>query len=437
MSSQLKPRLPYFGLLVGSTLLLISPGLYWWQEIPGRGFYPLLMQLNNCAMWWLPAALWTAGAAGLLACFCPNRLTMRLLPFFCLPAMVATVCSLGRMSCPALHSFSSLASEGFASLLKPRLVLPLVREAGPGFHFALVGWALMTAGYFVLRAYKRPEISPDKTPTGEDVSLLAEWRRIRIFTWLSIVLFIPAASVSLFISSFGLRYAFILARWTPLLILLGGVVFLALAIWLVGPARGQFWPPVLNLDLLKYCFAGVALSVLVPALLFLCDCVRHAVLHSDTAFLKSSLYEFHFPAVVSITYVPSVIVEEVVWRGYLLPRFMRRFGNMLGILLVGASWAAAHFTSILISGTSDFWALFNVLLRIVGIIVLSLVLSWLRLKSGSVIPAIFAHGIDNVMISAVADDTLANSLPARTIAWLLIAVILFRFWFPKNSSGRG
>lgn len=90
--------------------------------------------------------------------------------------------------------------------------------------------------------------------------------------------------------------------------------------------------------------------------------------------------------------------EEIGWRGVLVPNLARMSGFALSALLPGAVWAVWHYPDILYfgynSGTPPAFAIacFSVTLIATGVF-----LTWLRLVSGSVWPAVLAHGLANTL----------------------------------------
>ncbi|GGA35961.1 CPBP family intramembrane glutamic endopeptidase [Dyella nitratireducens] len=88
-------------------------------------------------------------------------------------------------------------------------------------------------------------------------------------------------------------------------------------------------------------------------------------------------------AIVAVTVGP--MIEELMFRGVLLSALMRRMSTALSVALCAALFSLVH-----LSGLDFQWyALPNLMLFAVA-------LCWLRLKSGSLWPAILAHGLYNL-----------------------------------------
>jgi membrane protease YdiL (CAAX protease family) len=129
--------------------------------------------------------------------------------------------------------------------------------------------------------------------------------------------------------------------------------------------------------------------------------------------------------------------EEWGWRGWLAPRLVSTNGVFAGLLLSGAVWGVWHAPLTLLGYNYPrlgSWAA----LYFIGFCVLAgVVLGWLRLRTGSVWPAVVAHGSLNAVAPAalVLGDAAAppNEVLAGVaglVGWVLLAAIgaaLLRF----------
>ena len=96
----------------------------------------------------------------------------------------------------------------------------------------------------------------------------------------------------------------------------------------------------------------------------------------------------------------DAFAEEFVFRGVLQRTFVERYGLYRGVSLVGVIWGVFHFPGDHYFLETDFGVLQKLLFRVVGCVVIGFVLSWLTLRSGSVLPASLAHGVSNLLIHA-------------------------------------
>jgi len=141
----------------------------------------------------------------------------------------------------------------------------------------------------------------------------------------------------------------------------------------------------------------------------------------------------------SMTAVPLMLGEEFGWRAYLLPKLMP-LGGRKAVLLVGAIWAVWHWPAIFMGYEYGFeyWGapVVGPLLFVVICFFPSAFLAWLTLRSGSVWPAAFGHGVINasallmVYFISGAPDLLIGPMPVGIIGSLgyalLALVILLR-----------
>lgn len=122
----------------------------------------------------------------------------------------------------------------------------------------------------------------------------------------------------------------------------------------------------------------------------------------------SSIQNFSLPAFVTamiplaVTFFIFAIFEEIGWRGYLAPKVYSVNDKLAGHALVGLIWASWHFPYM-----AQLWAhtsegLVTLLPRfLLGTFVFAIVYGEIRLRVGSVWPAVLMHWVGN---------TIANTL---------------------------
>lgn len=80
------------------------------------------------------------------------------------------------------------------------------------------------------------------------------------------------------------------------------------------------------------------------------------------------------------------LVEELLFRGVLLSALLQRWSVATSVLLTSSLFALVH-----LSGLQFHWY------AVPQLFLLALLLAWLRLKSGSIWPAVVAHGSNNLL----------------------------------------
>jgi membrane protease YdiL (CAAX protease family) len=187
-------------------------------------------------------------------------------------------------------------------------------------------------------------------------------------------------------------------------------------------------PPTLYLGL------GMLLPTIVwaalPTLQYVFDRIHWAAY--DFGHLGPPIFSSYFSPLPKWLYLFmffSALVEEVAWRGYLQPRFITRYGLYRGIFLVGVVWAVFHYP------LDSYWrtAFSDVLIhsgwRLLDCVAMGFALSWLALRSKSVLPSWLAHGFSNFLLMSGYSGV--SSRWTVLLLWAVIDLVLFRFWPPK------
>ncbi|WP_460799101.1 lysostaphin resistance A-like protein [Microbacterium sp. GXF0217] len=122
--------------------------------------------------------------------------------------------------------------------------------------------------------------------------------------------------------------------------------------------------------------------------------------------------------------------EELGWRGFLLPA-LRQYGTWPALLISGAIWGLWHAPVILLGYNFGRTDLTGVLFMVGGCVGWGILLGWLRLRSASVWPAVFAHGAINaaagtvlMLAAAGADVDMALAGPLGVAGWIACALVI-------------
>lgn len=117
---------------------------------------------------------------------------------------------------------------------------------------------------------------------------------------------------------------------------------------------------------------------------------------------------FRLPVAVSLLaettllLIPACVAalgEEIGWRGLLVPELSKVTTFTKTAVLTGIIWAVWHYPAILFAdyhGEAPLW--YQLPIFTISVLGMSFVVAWLRLKTGSIWPAVLWHGNHNVLI---------------------------------------
>ncbi|WP_432789852.1 CPBP family intramembrane metalloprotease [Brevibacterium sp. K11IcPPYGO002] len=126
------------------------------------------------------------------------------------------------------------------------------------------------------------------------------------------------------------------------------------------------------------------------------------------------------------------IGEEFGWRGWLLTS-LRPLGTWPALLIVGVVWGLWHAPLILLGYNFNRPDITGLGLMVGGCIIVGILFGWLRLRTGSVWPAVFAHaalnGSTGMLLALVIDAGASTPDPALMTllgvsGWIISAVVI-------------
>lgn len=150
-------------------------------------------------------------------------------------------------------------------------------------------------------------------------------------------------------------------------------------------------------------------------------------------------YDLSTPTLVAAALLNLLIGplgEELGWRGYALPRLLRRFNPCAASLILGAIWGLWHLPSFFVS--SQVQADLSLPIFLVGALCLSIIATWLfQYTGGSVLITVLLHYAVNFSLSV-----LGAPFPAFTLVLLVLAISALALdkdfgWFRKALSRPG
>lgn len=122
--------------------------------------------------------------------------------------------------------------------------------------------------------------------------------------------------------------------------------------------------------------------------------------------------------------------EELGWRGWLVPA-LRSLGTWPALLLSGLVWGVWHAPVILLGYNFGRPDIVGLLLMIGGCLAWGVLLGWARLRTGSVWPAVVAHGSLNaaggavvLFVAAGESADMAVVGPLGVVSWGVLAIVV-------------
>ena len=153
-----------------------------------------------------------------------------------------------------------------------------------------------------------------------------------------------------------------------------------------------------------------------------------------------SILTFHFFFIASIGFlmaIPSILGEEIAWRGFLVPE-LSKVTSFTGVALIsGIVWSAFHWPIIFLGlygndTTSIYYQLFFFTLFITSS---GTIMAYYRLKSGSVWTAVMYHGTLNIFLQKIfapmtinGDNSYYYVDEFGAVLAIVATVFAFAFW---------
>jgi uncharacterized protein len=205
-----------------------------------------------------------------------------------------------------------------------------------------------------------------------------------------------------------------IAAYTVLTFLISSVFYSSM--YLTGSSRSVgvlwMWSPAISAILTQWMFRGsigdfgwragprkyLLLAASVP--------LMYALLIYGVSW-ATGMAGFRSPTIGYIVFLPvgflaaclAALGEEIGWRGLLVPELFKVTTFTTTVLLSGLIWAIWHYPTILLTdyhSQAPRW--FDLTTLTISVLGLSCFTAWLRLKSGSLWPAVIWHGAHNLFI---------------------------------------
>jgi membrane protease YdiL (CAAX protease family) len=435
-------------LIAGLVCLTIVPRLNWlpsdissfFSGLPYAG-YSLTSEIRHNWFAFVGVASYAfmfAASAGFFACCWPGkRPAVRILSMVILPASVG-LCAICAKYLNLLETPRSVLDRESASGHGLAWAISNLWKLGSAFHFCVAGLVLVGA-FAVLLALRKASlpisIAHDDAAFAEETDA---WKGCKKCIWIFqgappltsvpmnaislLLLLIPARTASTW------RYQASRALWP----VAEAVVFLPIAIWAMGKDNRKFIRQQIQIPKLSYAGLGLAIAalpVLLPSLLvYLYDRADWAA-HSYGKFHPPLFGDyFGVPEAWMVTLFFAAFAEEVIFRGVLQRHFIERFGAWRGICFVGIVWGAFHFFGDVRYRLGDLGVAMGVSSRLILCVILGFGLSWLTLRSKSLLPATIAHGLYNAFADFKSGFSFRGQDWVHVGLWALFAYVLLRYW---------
>lgn len=128
--------------------------------------------------------------------------------------------------------------------------------------------------------------------------------------------------------------------------------------------------------------------------------------------------------------VTGPLGEELGWRGYALPRLLKRFNPLAASLILGAIWGIWHLPSFFVSSLVQ--ANLSLLIFLFGALCTSILVTWIfQHTGGSVLITVLLHYMVNFSLSVLGAPFSALTLVILVVAVLAVLLDKRFSWFPK------
>lgn len=136
------------------------------------------------------------------------------------------------------------------------------------------------------------------------------------------------------------------------------------------------------------------------------------------------------PFYMVLLFLPSMIIggglEEVGWRGMLLPQLLKKISPLKAILIISVIWTLWHVPLWLIPGVPQYRS--NFIIFLINIVSLTFLLSTIYIKTQSILMCILFHATENAFSTYMGINFWANSLKsqlANGVLSLIFSIINF------------
>jgi uncharacterized protein len=151
------------------------------------------------------------------------------------------------------------------------------------------------------------------------------------------------------------------------------------------------------------------------------------------------VYDLSTPTLLLVALVNLLVSgplgEELGWRGFALPRLLKRFNPFMASLILGSLWGIWHLPSFFLSGLPQSGLAIAIFL--LGGLCLSILATWLFHHTGqSVLSIVLFHYMVNFSLSVLGAPLAAFTLVLVVAAGLVVALDRRLNWFGAASTNK-
>lgn len=431
--------------LAGIVCLIFGSRMSWWPRHLDSALAdlgPFDNQLTRTDSYGLNVlgmfAIIFSALAGYYVCFWPGSYPVRrLFSLVIVPAVAGISLNLARFVYLS-RSYSSLLDRSlFSGYFQSGQLKDWI--ASWGFHVTFAGVLLIAIFTFrVIRAASSLPLALSEVSLTEPFDAKF-WKQIRFLVWLLVgplflLAVIPSAVFWFLFAFLGNASAILrnpLSRYWATIV--EAVVYLAAACWVVGRGGREILRGSIGFSALRYLLLGAGFSlgiaVLISSMPYLLVRVEWAAnQYGGLAPSHVAAAYFNFPSPWRVLMFFAAFFEELVFRGLLQTVFMRRYGLYRGVFLTAIVWTAYHFNfDASFTNLNEVGFLSRVGFRLSLCLALGYVLSWLTLRSGSILAASVTHTLYNVLVTGFGPNFAGKSW-VWVGMWAVLAGLLFRYW---------
>ncbi len=423
--------------------LVPSPGRY----LSGGGSFDasaLVPYAVACA--WISLA---ASCVGFFTCFWPGRKpALRIVTAVVLPTVAVLallIWKLYQLTEPAWTIFEPHNIGSFFSWLR---VNAWHFPAGP--YVGLFGVAFISI--FAIRlAMRRSSLPISVCPTG--LATLEEkdyWRRIQLLFFMLFGLYTVISQLTvlpllLLDSRLVVRLAFsvVFSVITRIGKVIDAAVLLSISLFILGKQGREAVIKSLRLPEPLHALFGVLIPAVIIGLVPAGEWTIGRIwwVQHDIGLLPPPQFGSYVDFANAwqpwlLLMIAGAFAEEVIFRGVLLAHLIKRYSLHGGVFFTGIAWAMIHFRSDGYSGLNFGGVLLHLALRIAFCLALNYVLAWMTLRWKSIIPAVLAHTLWNILATSGLVVSFEWEWEVEILLWGVLALVLWRYW-PVESQTEG